>query len=85
MYLRKRNSKTTEFHLSREKLFQEVKFPNFKPLLSWNEFNFTALLIHLAFIGIKIIAALPAKSLSHGRKEHTSNTERKERAPEAWL
>lgn len=85
MNLRKRNSKPTEFHLARERLFQEVKSLNFKPLLSWSEFNFTALLIHLDFIGIKISAALPAKPLSHGRNEHRSNTGRKEGASEAWL
>lgn len=51
MNLRKRNSKTTEFHISRERLFQEIKSPNFKPLLSWNEFNFTALHIHMPLLG----------------------------------
>lgn len=66
-------------------LFHEVKSPNFKSLLSWTEFTFTALLIHLAFIKTKIIAALPAQSLSPGRNEHKGNTERKEKALEAWL
>lgn len=39
------NSKTTEFHLSKERLFQEVKSPNLKTLLSWSEFSFSALVI----------------------------------------
>lgn len=68
----RRHCETTEFHLSKERLFQKIK-SDFKI----EQIHFIVLLTHLAFIGIKIIG----KTMSNSRKESRSHTAGKERAP----